>query len=332
MKNLTLFSDERMLDHKMGAHHPECPERLQTILDAVGKNAYQSTESASEEAIGRVHAPGYVSRILGLRSQSARLDPDTAVSPGSVQAAQLAAGAAVAAVDAVLDCESRRAWSLVRPPGHHAEHNQAMGFCLFNNVAIAAEHALARGLRKIAIVDFDVHHGNGTQHHFYERADVLVINLHRHPFYPGTGGLDLQGRGDGEGFNINIPFEKPEGDATYRDTFERIVLPVLREYSPELVLVSAGFDAHEHDPLGGMQVSTSGFAWMTAALRDFADMTIDGRLMLTLEGGYELEALRDSVLACRDVLEGGDVPDIPITGSESVDRALQEHDRFWDSL
>jgi acetoin utilization deacetylase AcuC-like enzyme len=226
------------------------------------------------------------------------------------------------------------AFALVRPPGHHAEAGQGMGFCLFNNVAIAAEHAIAeRGCERVLIVDWDVHHGNGTQHSFDDREDVLFFSVHRHPFFPGTGTLRAVGRGAGEGRNLNVPLHRPMGDAEYVALFDELLVPVAEEFDPDLILVSAGFDAHANDPLGGMDVTEEGFAALCGTVRDIAGRCCDGRVALTLEGGYDLDGLARSVHACTEVLCGATPPG----GFGAPDRAAVEvlsevqalHRRWW---
>ena len=224
---------------------------------------------------------------------------DTVISPGSYDAAMLAAGAATAAVDAVME-GARAAFALVRPPGHHARYNSAMGFCLFNNMAVAAQHAVKKyGLERVMIVDWDVHHGNGTQDYFYERDDVLFFSSHRYPFYPGTGAANETGRGKGEGYTVNVPLPAGTGDGRYKEVFDDVVAPLARRYRPQLILVSAGYDAHLADPLGGMAVSVAGFSEMARTVRSLADeiAECEGRVAAVLEGGYNVEALAASVMA-----------------------------------
>ncbi|HEX2660724.1 MAG TPA: histone deacetylase, partial [Polyangia bacterium] len=227
--------------------------------------------------------------------------PDTPVSPGSWRAAARAAGAAVVAVEEVWTGRARNAFALVRPPGHHAEPAAAMGFCLINNAAVAAAAARRLGAQRVAIVDWDVHHGNGTQHLFEDRADVLYLSAHQYPFYPGTGAPDEVGTGDGAGFTVNCALAPGQTDADYGAVFQDLFLPALQRFAPDLIIVSAGFDAHARDPLGEMRLTERGFAAMGSALRDLAP---DGKLVLMLEGGYDLDALADSVRATVEVLAG----------------------------
>jgi acetoin utilization deacetylase AcuC-like enzyme len=259
--------------------------------------------SATHEQLLRVHDAEYVRRISETAGHSVKLDPDTFTSPESHEIALLAAGAAIDAVDGVVSGRRHAAIALVRPPGHHAERDRAMGFCFFNNVAVAAAHARATGVARVAIVDYDVHHGNGTQHIFEADASVLYVSTHQFPYYPGTGAAAEVGVGVGRGFTVNLPIEAGAVDEDYQIAFAAVVLPVLRQFKPDLLIVSAGFDAHEHDPLGGMRVSTAAFAAMTAELRGVAEECCGGRIALVVEGGYDLHALAASLDAVADVLE-----------------------------
>ena len=257
------------------------------------------------DSIKRIHTAAHIDRIESLRGRSASLDVDTAVSPGSVEAVYLGAGAAIDTVTAVVTGGARRAFALVRPPGHHAEVNRAMGFCLFNNIAIAAAHARAElGCDRVLIVDWDVHHGNGTQQAFYGDPNVLFFSAHQHPLYPGTGASSEIGTGDGTGYTVNVPLPPGLGDADYAAIFRQILVPIADSFVPDLVLVSAGFDAHRNDPLGGMAMTEAGFAFLCAMVRDIADCHANGRLSLILEGGYDAAALASSVRACIEVLAG----------------------------
>jgi len=331
-----------MCEHQAGRGHPERPERLASLQRLVERLAGDGlvervdVEPAERESIERVHARGHVDYILGKRGQSVRIDVDTAMCPESADAALLAAGASIGAVDALLDGRAAATIALVRPPGHHAETDRAMGFCLFNNIAIAAAHAVAsHGLRRVLIVDWDVHHGNGTQHQFEDRADVLYFSIHQHPNYPGTGALHETGRGGGEGFTVNVPLPPGFGDGAYLLAMRDILAPIADAYRPEIVLVSAGFDAHRNDPLAHMNVTEAGFAAMMRAVLDVADAHAEGRLALFLEGGYHLEALTSSVEACFDILGGKEPPAIDDADPEEVDRVRSiraRHAREWPAL
>ena len=321
MTRVAVWTDPRMLDHQpahaIRSFHPERPERLQVLLELLDEPEVaalvdrRTPNPVSREALLRVHTPALVDGLLALRDRSEVIDDDTSVSPGSVLAAELAAGAVVDGVEALLAGDCARALCLVRPPGHHAEPDRAMGFCLFSNVAIGAAAALAGfgercpGVERVLIVDWDVHHGNGTAAAFWSRGEVLCFDTHQHPLYPGTGHADERGAGAGLGATINIPLPPGSGDAELLAAYDQILLPAAARFDPQLVLVSAGFDAHVDDPLGGMRVSTAGFAALCERVRDIADRHASGRLLLSLEGGYELGALRECVRACIGVLTRG---------------------------
>jgi acetoin utilization deacetylase AcuC-like enzyme len=253
---------------------------------------------ATKEELAYVHTKEYIAQVESTEGKSAWLDHDTAACPKSWTAALLAAGGVIACVDHVLDEEySHGAFAFVRPPGHHAERDRAMGFCIFNNIAIAAEHAIKkRGVKKIAILDFDVHHGNGTQHHFYDREDVFFASTHRHPFYPGTGHESEKGVKAGLGFTMNVELNAGMGDKDFKSAWGGI-FPEVEKFAPELILVSAGFDAHELDPMGGLNVTTDGYRWLAAELVKLAKKCCKGRLVMVLEGGYSLSALKSCVRA-----------------------------------
>ena len=230
------------------------------------------------------------------------LDADTFVCPASIPAARRAAGASVVLVDALLSRTSQWGVALVRPPGHHARPSSAMGFCLLNNVAVAAAHARARGLERVLVLDWDVHHGNGTQEMFYADPNVLYVSLHQAPYYPGTGHSDELGVGEGRGYTVNVPLSAGAGDAAYRAAFERLVCPIVEQYKPELTLISAGFDAHERDPLGGMAISDAGYSWLTRAISN--TLPPGQPVGLVLEGGYDLAGLEGALAASFSSLSG----------------------------
>ena len=294
---MILVTSDRFVAHVPPRGHPERPERAEVM--ALVAEEYRSrggvvveAEPADNVPLTRVHSTEYVELLASTRGGRFQLDPDTHTSPESETVARLAVGATVTAVDLVLDREGR-ACAFVRPPGHHAERARAMGFCLFNNVAVAAAHALERGLSRVAVVDYDVHHGNGTQWMFYDDPRVLYISTHQYPFYPGTGAATDVGTGAGLGFTVNIPIEAGAGDADFEVLYRQIVVPVITSFQPELLLISAGFDAHQRDPLGGMSVSTAGYADITTHLQAVADDCCQGRMVAVTEGGYDLEALKD---------------------------------------
>jgi acetoin utilization deacetylase AcuC-like enzyme len=336
-----IVRDERYLDHFMGPGHVESPERLEAIHDVLDRELKIPVERieprlATPDEIATVHAPEYV-RFISLTAGKpyVYLDPDTSTSSRSYETARLAAGGALAAGDAVLDGRVRNAIALVRPPGHHAEHGQAMGFCLFNNVAIAAEHLIRRrGLRRVLIVDWDVHHGNGTQHAFYERRDVLYFSTHRFPFYPGTGSGNDVGAGEGKGFTVNIPLGPAKEDEDYRFIYRNVLGPIARAYTPEFILVSAGFDIYRQDPLGGMRVSLEGFAALTSEIMALADETCRGRLLLVLEGGYHLEgqaqAVKQVILQLAGSRKAPEIKaDLSPTTRKEIAPALEALRPFW---
>jgi acetoin utilization deacetylase AcuC-like enzyme len=322
---LLLIHSDRFAEHQTPPGHPERPERAE-VMDAVAARWRErgtqvvAPREATREQLARVHDADYLRLIESTTGRAVALDPDTYTSPESYEIALLAAGAAVQAVELALGNAQTAALAFVRPPGHHAERNRAMGFCLFNNVAVAAAHARAQGAARVAIVDYDVHHGNGTQHIFEGDPTVLYVSTHQYPYYPGTGAADETGVGGGEGATVNLPLEAGAVDADYRDVFQEVVLPVLRQFRPELLLVSAGFDAHERDPLAGMRLTTPSFAAMTMALRTVAEECCAGRMALVVEGGYDLEALAASLDAVAETLAG---PLAPARWPESAIRSTR---------
>ncbi|MFP4374864.1 MAG: histone deacetylase [Spirochaetaceae bacterium] len=309
---VALVRDPLYLEHTNGAGHPERPERLTAVDEAIEGVAFSDelldlpARDADHDELARIHDRDYIRRIAGTEGERLRmLDADTGAAPGSYRAALRAAGGAITAVDAVLTGEVRRSFALPRPPGHHAEQNRAMGFCLFNNIAVAARHAQAAyGLERVAVIDWDVHHGNGTQWSFYEDPSVLYVSIHEYPLFPGTGLLQDTGRDIGGGYTVNLPLPAGETDRDYAVAFEEVVLPVVREFDPQLLLVSAGFDAHRDDPLARMRLSVDGFRWMTRALVELAEHHADGRIVHVLEGGYNLAALSEGVAAVLEELTG----------------------------
>ena len=291
------------LAHETDPYHPENPERLRRIyamLDNMGSEGITdvSPRMATHEEIGLVHDMRYVEAIASTKGKQVRLDPDTTASPRSYEAACMAVGGTLRLADMLLNNEVDSAFGLVRPPGHHAERNRAMGFCIFNNIAIAAEYLKTRyGLQRIMIVDFDLHHGNGTQHIFYMDPMVLYLSTHQYPYYPGTGGIDEIGDGEGKGYTINVPLPYGMGDGDYVYIFKEVFVPVADQFKPEAILCSAGFDTHRNDPLGGMAVTEKGFAMMTRIILNTAKRHCEGRALFGLEGGYDLNALTSSVKA-----------------------------------
>lgn len=310
MRQVGCYFHPQFLQHIAGIDHPESPQRLKVIVDHLKKVGLwdllisKKPEVASIETLSLVHPRSYISLVEQACKQGlTALDPDTYVSQASWGAARLAAGAVVQAVDSVCSKDLDSAFCLIRPPGHHALAERAMGFCLFNNVAIAARFAKSHlGLSRILIIDWDVHHGNGTQAIFYEDPDVLYFSVHQYPFYPGTGSAQETGAAAGLGFNINIELPSGADDAFYIGAFLDSLIPKAATFKPELILISSGFDAHQDDPLAGMQLSTDGYGELTGIVRDFADKHCNGRIVSVLEGGYSLTALGPAVEAHLKVL------------------------------
>jgi acetoin utilization deacetylase AcuC-like enzyme len=301
---MLLFTHPSMLAHLVPAGHPERPARLEAVLKALEGESLDRREAplASREAIARVHSPAYLDALDEAFPDRGmiQLDPDTSASPGSKEAALRAAGAVVAAVDAVMDGEGDVAFCAVRPPGHHAEPGHPMGFCLYNNVAVGALHAMqARGLTRVAVIDFDVHHGNGTQTVAEGLPNLMFASSHQYPFYPGTGAADETGPA---GNIVNAPLASGSDGLAWRRAMERVLLPALDAFAPELIFVSAGFDAHKADPLANLALDESDYAWGGRALKELAGARSGGRIVSTLEGGYDLAALGRSTAAFTSAL------------------------------
>ena len=339
--SLILISSDRFVEHQTPPGHPEGPERAE-VMGAVaaqwGKRGGEvvAPRQATHEQLARVHDADYLRRLSETAGRAVALDQDTYTSPESHDIALLAAGAAIDAVERVMGRSHQAALALVRPPGHHAERDRAMGFCLYNNVAVAAAHARTIGAGRVAIVDFDVHHGNGTQHRFEDDPSVMYVSIHQWPYYPGTGASDETGVGQGKGFTVNLPLEAGAADADYRLVFEEVVVPVLRQFKPDVLLVSAGFDAHERDPLASMRLTTASFGAMASELGRVAEECCSGRMALVTEGGYDLRALAASLDAVVEVLASpisdarwpkSDVA--PDRGRASADAAKQALAPFW---
>jgi len=304
-----LLTHPRCVEHDPGSHHPESPDRLRAVLKALEAKEFDDLERreapiANLETIKYVHDSDYVDMALESVPSSGQvhLDPDTALSPASGEAALRAAGAACAAVDAVMNGEADNAFCAVRPPGHHAEHDRAMGFCLFNNVAIAAEYARhAHGLERVAVVDFDVHHGNGTQHSFENDANLFFASSHQSPFYPGSGGETETGSANNI---VNVELPAGSGSDVFRAGWTNRILPELKAFNPELIIISAGFDAHARDPLAQINLTDEDYSWVTGKLLAVAQGCCQGRVISSLEGGYDLIALASSAAAHVRALSG----------------------------
>lgn len=328
---MLLITSPRYEEHVTPPGHPDRMERAH-VFDAVAARWLErggrtmAPRAATREELERVHSPEYLDRVGATAGHAVMLDADTFTSPESYEVALLAAGAAIQAAEHALD-HREPAFALVRPPGHHAGRDRAMGFCLYNNIAIAAAAARARGVERVAIVDIDVHHGNGTQWMFYDDPSVLYVSTHQHPCYPGTGSADEVGNGDGLGFTVNVPLEAGATDADYALVYRDAVVPILDRFAPQLVLVSAGFDAHERDPLASMRVTTEGYAAVVRQVVEVAER--HGVVALVMEGGYELTALAAclgaSLAAIDQTMPGAAsaTDTVPGTASSRGERALQ---------
>jgi acetoin utilization deacetylase AcuC-like enzyme len=307
---VTIIASSRFADHLTPPGHPERVER-HTVMQVVAAEFQERGGSVVEPRaaihgeLSRIHDDSYITVIRETGGRAIALDADTYTSPDTYDVACLAAGAAVLAVDRVLEGPAgSRALALVRPPGHHAERNRAMGFCVFNNIAIAAAHARSRGLSRVAIVDYDVHHGNGTQWSFYSDPSVLFVSSHQYPYYPGTGAANEIGSEAGAGFTVNLPLAAGATDADYERTYDAIAWPILESFKPQLILISAGFDAYKDDPLAGMCLEAECFGRLTARAARIADECCEGRLVVVTEGGYHLKGIADSLRSVIVALEG----------------------------
>ena len=347
MRKTAIFKDNLFLEHDPGHDHVESPDRLRVIYEMLEKPElrelflFPSANPASHDTLELNHTSDLVARIASTAGSSFdMLDPDTRTSPKSYDAACLAVGSLVEGVRMLVDGEADNGFALVRPPGHHAEKNRAMGFCLFNNIAIGAHYAIEHlGLKRILIVDWDLHHGNGTQHSFYDTDKVLYFSTHQYPYYPGSGATGEIGAGAGEGFTVNVPLPGGMADSQYARIFNEILTPVARQYQPDLILVSAGFDIAMGDPLGTMNITTEGFAYMAHVMLGLADELCGGRLFFTLEGGYNLQGQLNGVLAVLAVLVGRDFlkketldlltkSDTPLTVIDQVRDVLRNYWNF----
>lgn len=341
MRRTAIFRSEVFQEHNPGEDHVESPSRLAAIYEALdrpgfGENFfYPGFEPAPAAILALNHTDRYLAKVAATAGrQYCSLDPDTWTSPGSYRAACLAAGATVRGVQMLMNGEADNAFALIRPPGHHAEKDRAMGFCLFNNIAVAAAYALQElRLKRVLIVDWDLHHGNGTQHAFYDTDRVLYFSTHQYPYYPGTGALLETGHGRGEGFTVNIPLPGGQTDRDFNRIFKEILSPIARQYRPDMIMVSAGFDIYKGDPLGTMAVTAAGFAAMTGIMLELADELCGGRLLLALEGGYSLEGLSQGVLSCLSVLHGvkGDDTGFAPETAETIrlDQARKVLQHYW---
>ncbi len=375
MSSLAIIKDDRYLEHEPGDGHPESPNRLRVIHDLIDREFSDlpliPPRLATENELALVHDPSYIQTVANTEGKiHSQLDPDTGLSARSYEIARLAVGGLLQAVDAMLFTPHsappalagplvnaggrppalagplvnaggrlptpNSIFAFVRPPGHHAEPSHGMGFCLFNNVAIAAAYAKEKfGLKRILIVDWDLHHGNGTQRAFYDDPTVLFFSSHQHPYYPGSGNFGETGSGKGEGFTVNAPFPTGFGDAEYLSVYDRILKPIALEYKPELVLVSAGFDPYVKDPLGGMELTGEGFGALAAIVRDIAETTCGNKSLLALEGGYNPEGLREGVRAVIKAFTAAPraihAPAAP--AAERIIQTIISHQKkYWKSL
>jgi acetoin utilization deacetylase AcuC-like enzyme len=334
-----IVSDSRYQDHDTGRNHPERPARIATLLAPLEESQrpglqHFSPRFATPEEVALIHDSSHVGRVAATAKQDRfSFDADTPTSAQSYSTALLATGGLLTLLDAVMEREIDNGFALVRPPGHHAERNRAMGFCLFNSAAIGVQYLRERfGLKRVLVMDWDVHHGNGTQHSFYDDLGVLYVSTHQYPYYPGTGALDEVGRGQGEGYTLNLPLSAGCGDAEYQELFEFVIDPICHQFDPEFVVISAGFDAHMRDPLGGMQVTEAGFGTMARVLLRVARDHAQGRCAAVLEGGYDLEGLQKSVLQVIGEMEGThlaeDYPSYTPRGLTAPVRKVQQ--RYWE--
>lgn len=333
--SIVVIADERVADHRPPEGHPERPARFAAAVDGIEAAGFGDAVSWSEpseapvEALLGIHATDHVDQILSLGDQDhVRIDPDTHMSSGSLRAARLAAGAGLNAIDALRLGQAESAFCLVRPPGHHATPTTAMGFCLFNNIAVTAQ-ALTEAGERVAIVDFDAHHGNGTQDAFYGRADVLFVSMHEYPQYPGTGALGERGAGPGTGYTLNVPMPSEATGDVYLRAFDQVIEPAIEAFGPTWLLISAGFDAHRADPLTNLGLTSGDYAALTARL---ARLVPTGRRIAFLEGGYDLDALGLSTAACVGALLGETyAPEAQSNGGPGnriVDALLEIHSEF----
>ncbi|MBL0264790.1 MAG: histone deacetylase [Leptospiraceae bacterium] len=309
MSNTAIAYREEFLDHETG-QHPENYKRLTSILDKLHTKSYfkeliqPEIREATEEEIASIHTISYIQDFQKrVKMGAGHFDPDTPYSSGSYKAAALASGSGIVLADTILSGAVNTGFALVRPPGHHAEKYHAMGFCMFNNVAITTKYLQSKGIKKVLILDWDVHHGNGTENSFYSDDSVYFISTHQYPFYPGTGAEKDQGTGKGLGYNLNIPLRRGSSNQDYFNAFNERIIPAIDKFQPEFILISAGFDAHREDPLGGMDLSTDAYEQFTEIICKKAKEICQGRIISFLEGGYELEALAESVEAHLAVLK-----------------------------
>jgi acetoin utilization deacetylase AcuC-like enzyme len=308
--NTGICTDDIFLQHDTGLGHPESKERLVSILSLLNSKSYFKDLKkyipipAIDKILEQVHSKEHINRIKSVSGKKGYLDGDTPFSEKSSEAAFMSAGSGIVLADKIIEGSIKNGMAIVRPPGHHAEKDSPMGFCFFNNIAVTAKYLQSKGVQKIAILDWDVHHGNGTEEIFYDDETVLFISTHQYPFYPGTGSAESTGHGKGKGYTLNIPFAKGSEDAQYISAFRESILPRIDKFQPEFILISAGFDAHKNDPLAGMELRTTAFEEFTRMIKKSADDFCGGKIISFLEGGYNLHALAESVEVHVAVLNG----------------------------
>ncbi len=346
MKKIAIVRDPLYLKHSNGRMHPENASRLEAINKMLDGFPHKDNlidipaRDAAHEELQWVHTVEYIESIEMTRNRNfTTLDPDTSATPDSYPAALRAAGGVMEAVKAVLTGNTSSAFAFVRPPGHHAEATGAMGFCLFNNIAIGAYYAInIYDLKRVLIIDWDVHHGNGTANTFYNSDRVLYCSIHEYPHYPGTGRIAETSAGTGKGFTVNVPLGAGQRDEDYAAVFDRVFSPIAEEFKPELVLISAGFDAHESDPLADMKLTSHGFGRMTSVIMKWASKCCEGRIVLVLEGGYSLSALQGSISSVlQTLLEDNPSSAVPPDNksgylSRVIEEVISIHKPYWQSL
>ena len=343
-KKVGIVRGDIFFEHDTGPGHPECAERLVSIYGMLDQSGLMDElkkvelRKASKEEILLIHSEDHYHLVESTKGKETYLDGDTPASPKSFESALFAAGSLIEMTDQVISGKLESGFALVRPPGHHAEPDRSMGFCLFNNIAIAGAYALKeKGLKRILIIDFDVHHGNGTQHAFYDTDEVLYFSSHRYPFYPGTGYFNEVGEGKGKGFTVNVPLPYGMGDNEFDYVYTKILMPIAREYKPELIMVSAGFDAYYQDPLGGMEVTENGYARLGSIFLQLANELCNGKLVFALEGGYSIDGIARCIKEIIMLMMGKNelVPQLgpTIKGFERVHEEVLKYQKdFWKGI
>ena len=341
MPRSAIVTDPVFLKHQPGPYHPESPQRLKTLLDLAGEVVGGSADfellplrAAVQEELELCHGSGYIDLVRSTSEHNQfALDGDTITCRDSFGVALMAVGGFLQLLDGVAASDYGNGFTMVRPPGHHALRDRGMGFCLFNTVAIGARYLQkAHGARRVAIVDWDVHHGNGSQDAFYDDPSVLFLSTHQYPYYPGTGAVDEVGSGKGEGYTVNVPLPAGCGDAEYLAVFREIIVPVIERYEPDWLLVSAGFDSHRDDPLAAMNVTERGFGVMADALLELARRHTGGKIAFLLEGGYDLSALRNSVATVLECMQSEEAAQLDGDGARIAARireVLQIREKYW---